>query len=276
MRSSVSKVPRSVTWSAPFDKPHLVNDHVHVWRFALDLEQSALQVLWSFLSEEERLRTGRFQFVVHRERFIAARGILRLILALYENRESVDLHIGYGVHGKPYLVGVCGASDLHFNLSHSAGLAVLAVGCNGELGVDLERVDFKIDVDQIASRLFSPQEVMTLQALPADRRHELFFLFWPRKEAYIKALGVGLSGQSDTLLMSGASEIVGAKWWRCDLDFGPSYVGALVVRSEPSRLVQLDLDLAGMKFLLNRPLGFTASAGKVPPADWSGLPDRSE
>jgi 4'-phosphopantetheinyl transferase len=95
---------------------------------------------------------------------------------------------------------------LNFNLSHSAGLALYAFARDQEVGVDVERVRFDIEHEQIAERFFSPYERSVLRSLPAEEKAETFFACWTRKEAFIKAHGEGLSlplDQFDVSLASG-------------------------------------------------------------------------
>jgi 4'-phosphopantetheinyl transferase len=238
-------MPQEPSWPAALAMPALSSHQVHLWRFGVDdLEQAARERLWNILSEEERARADRFRFAIHRNRFIASRGILRDILARYTNQAPEDLCVAYGSWGKPYIVNRQSPSELKFNLSHSGALALLAVCQHLELGVDLERIDEETPFEQIATRLFSSGENTALRECPVARRRELFFQFWTRKEAYVKACGVGLSkelGDFEVLLPPGISTVC-AGCWLCDVSISAGYACTLVVSGKPCEILQLNFD----------------------------------
>jgi 4'-phosphopantetheinyl transferase len=168
-----------------------LSDHeVHVWHWALELPPERLAVLERWLSPDERERAARFLFDRHRTAFIAARGTLRELLGKYLGCGPGEVVFSYSSYGKPSLASP--ASTLHFNLSHSGGVAAAAFTTACELGVDVERVDRKVDL-AVADSYFSPYEIERLQALPAGERPDAFFRIWTRKEAFVKAQGQGLS-----------------------------------------------------------------------------------
>jgi 4'-phosphopantetheinyl transferase len=168
-------------------------DEVHVWRAALDFSESRVEVLQRVLTEDERNRAGRFYFQKDRNRFIVARSTLRTILGKYLDANPEQIRFHYGQYGKPRLAEQLQKSGLLFNLSHSHNMALAAVTCHREIGVDLELIRSGLADEQIAERFFSPREVHALRALPKSMQDEAFFNCWTRKEAYIKARGEGLS-----------------------------------------------------------------------------------
>jgi len=149
-------------------------------------------VLAQFLSPDEQLRASRFHFQRDRDRFIAARGILRVILGRYVAAPPDQLTISYGPRGKPFLAGREGGS-LRFNLSHSHGLALYALVLDRNVGIDVEALRTLRDAEQIAERFFSPLERAEFRSLPQDQKQHGFFFCWTQKEAFIKAVGDGLS-----------------------------------------------------------------------------------
>ena len=205
-------------------------NEVHVWRAALNLTAVDLNRLRDTLCPEERARAARFRFARDRDHFIAGRGVLRNILAGYLRREPARLHFSYGQFGKPALASNCGADDLRFNLSHSDGLGLFAFARLREVGVDVERVDPCIEVDQLVERFFSPHEIHNLHTLPRDAQLEAFFLCWTRTEAYLKACGEGLvgSGSFNLLLAQGEAACAvrcrNSLWSLLPLRPAPSYV----------------------------------------------------
>ena len=127
-------------WGLPPSDLALSSDHIHVWCASLDQPASCVQQFAQSLSADERVRAERFHFEQHRNRFIAGRGLLRMILSYYTGIEPSRLQFCYGSRDKPALVETSGGGTLRFNLSHSQGLALYAVTRNREIGVDLERI----------------------------------------------------------------------------------------------------------------------------------------
>ena len=201
-----------VLWNeAPFGlKP--VDGDVHVFSARLDVPAKRLEELVQWLSDDERIRAKRFHLERDRRRFIAGRGTLREILAALLNVNPASLLFSYGEFGKPQIAAPVAAHSLHFNLAHSESIAVYATAKH-ELGVDVECIREMDEAEQIASRFFSPREKGCLLALPAEQRMGVFFNCWTRKEAYLKAIGLGLDDcleQIEVSLAPGeAAELLG-------------------------------------------------------------------
>ncbi len=179
-----------------------IGDEIHVWHAALDRDEKTLAQLESSLSREEKTRADRFHFANDRNRFVAARGQLRELLGKYLRQAPASLEFSYGKHGKPFLPGETASSELSFNLSHSASLAVYAIAKGRNLGIDVEHVRPESAGEDIARRFFSAREVSDLQSLPAEARVEGFFHCWTRKEAYLKATGMGLQIALDSFAVN--------------------------------------------------------------------------
>lgn len=184
-------------WHAPPADLALTDDSIHVWRTSLDLSPAHLQRLQQTLAPDEANRAARFHFERDRRHFIVARGVLRDILSRYLGTEPGQLRFSYTEYGKPALLGAPGRETLNFNVSHSHGMALYAVTRGREIGVDIEHIREDFECEQIAERFFSSQENEVLRALPAEVKHVAFFNCWTRKEAYIKAIGEGLSHPLD-------------------------------------------------------------------------------
>lgn len=243
---------RCLHWRPPPLEPTLGGDEVHVWQICLDLAPAQVQALRLTLAAEELARVLRFRFQRDRERFIAARGLLRAILGWYLGMEPGQVRFCYGPQGKPHLVGERGQETLRFNLAHSADLALLAVTRGREVGVDVEEVQPQFDWAPLADQFFCPQEVTTLRTLPGAKQVEAFFACWTRKEAYLKARGDGLAqfgarthsaarmplarsevslapGQPDAPLWVEGYADESSRWALIDLKPLSGYVGALAV-----------------------------------------------
>jgi len=220
----------------------LGDNEVHVWRASLELPAPRVQALQHDLSEEELERAERFHFQRHRNHFIVARGLLRTILGRYLKTEPRRLRFHYGPKGKPELAGKAGQRALHFNVSHSHELALYAITHGREIGVDVERIRPDVASEKIAERFFSPREAGTLRELPAEVRQEAFYTCWTRKEAYLKAIGEGITlrldqfevsvtpGEPAILLNINGDPKEASYWSLKELDPGPGFVGALAVK----------------------------------------------
>ncbi len=172
-----------------------LTDEVHLWSEVVDVRDD-LQVLTEQLDAAEAARAGRFQFERDRIRFIARRTFLRQVLAGYLGVAPARVRYLISARGRPELAS---SSGIAFSASHSDGLAVVAVAVDRHVGVDLERVRPMPEALDLADRVCSPAESAHLRiAAPADR-DELFLRLWTRKEAYVKALGAGLSMSLDAI-----------------------------------------------------------------------------
>jgi 4'-phosphopantetheinyl transferase len=222
----------------------LESGEVHVWRAHLYEEPEALAVSRSILAPDERARADRFHFERDRVRFIVARSALRRILNRYLNISPAEIGFSYNQYGKPVLSAEAGEPRLRFNVSHSHECALYAITRDGEVGVDIEFVREDFASLEIAERFFSPREIEMLRRLPEELRTEAFFNCWTRKEAYIKALGEGLSHPLDKFVVSLApGEPVSllshddlpqepARWSWVELLPGEGYAAALAFEGE--------------------------------------------
>ncbi len=231
-------------WSLPPEHLVLGDGEVHVWQAGLELVASEIQSLFDLLSADERDRAARFHFPRDRNRFIIARGRLRSLLSRYLGVAPNQLEFDYSPYGKPALSEGCGGGSLRFNLSHSHKLALYVVARHREVGIDVEYRRADLADEEIARRFFSPREVSTLLALPAEMRLEAFFNCWTRKEAYIKARGEGLSlplDQFDVTLAPGEAAALirtlgdpqeASRWSLAQIFPGPGYSAALAVEGQ--------------------------------------------
>lgn len=159
---------------------------IDVWRYSLN---QVFTQGYELLSREEQQRADRFYFSHHRRRFIVAHSVLRLILAQYANTSAQDLQFSSNKYGKPDLEN---SHQLQFNLSHSGDWALLAVGKQYPIGIDLEQFSHR-SYEGIAEQLFSDEECRALKRINSFLRPLVFFNIWAQKEAFIKACGLGLS-----------------------------------------------------------------------------------
>jgi 4'-phosphopantetheinyl transferase len=163
--------------------------HVDVFWADLDAAARGLPRWIDLLDGNETARAARFRFERDRHRYIACHGILRVLLARHIDRAPADLRFDVTGHGKPMLRD----SALRFNISHSHQFALFAISRDVTVGCDIELQDERFLAENIPEHFFSPAEIAELNALPQADRLAAFFAGWTRKEAYIKARGLGLS-----------------------------------------------------------------------------------
>lgn len=221
-------------WSSAPPLLSLTAGEVHVWRHRLEQPPELQETFLRTLAEDERTRANRFHFDKHRRHFVAGRGFLRALLARYLNITPEEVQFAYGPYGKPVLNGEHRENALRFNASHSGDWAVYAFVQDHEVGVDVEHIKADFETEGIAERFFSALEVQTLYALADEEKPAAFFRCWTRKEAYIKALGSGLSHPLDSFDVTFApgepAALSRAEGWSLfDLDVAPEYAAALAL-----------------------------------------------
>lgn len=178
-----------------------------MWTVSLDLDEREIRACEAVLSPDEAARAARFVLPVHRTRFVAARGVLRTILSRYTGTEPGRIELSYGPHGKPRLAPASAPHGIQFNVSHAGNRALVAVTTGRGVGVDIESIGTRAREAHIARRFFTPGEDRALRSADESARPALFAAFWARKEACIKASGLGLLLSLDSFDVSaGARE----------------------------------------------------------------------
>jgi len=180
-------------WKLPPRDLTLSLQDVHVWLVSLNQPNDYVQQLLGSLSAEEPSRGDRFIFKRDRRRFITSHGILRMILSNYTGIDPAQLEFSYEPNGKPYLSKEFNPSNIRFNLSHSNELAICGVTRDREIGVDLEYIRPIPELEKLASKYFSNDKRDLFEIIPEGQKMECFFTTWTSMEAYLKALGVGLT-----------------------------------------------------------------------------------
>jgi 4'-phosphopantetheinyl transferase len=230
------------TWTQAPAALSLQSGEVHVWRVALEQPEQVVQRFRTTLEPDELYRADRFHFEKDRRGFVVSRGFLRAVLGRYLSANPDALRFCYGHYGKPGLDGDHKHSALRFNMSHSRSVALVAVIETRELGVDVEYIRADFASEDIARRFFSPREVAAFNALPVEQRVAAFFRCWTRKEAYIKAIGRGLSqpldgfdvtlGPAEPAALLRADDDDASRWSLSDIDAGENYAAALVIEGQ--------------------------------------------
>lgn len=242
-KTSIQSFPPASTWTSSPAFLDLESHQVDIWRAPLELPADSLQTLEATLSADEIQRADRFSIQGDKDRFIAAHGCLRDILARYHHWEPGQLTFTANDHGKPALSTVPSERSMDFSLSHSNDFALVAVTWGRKVGVDLERIRQGISAQVIARQYFSRSEFVELLGLPSEQREVGFFNCWTRKEAYIKAQGLGLLLALDSFDVSlDPNEPVNLRatrpdpqeadrWTLLSLEVSPDYAAALAVEA---------------------------------------------
>jgi 4'-phosphopantetheinyl transferase len=218
---------------------------VQVWQLAISDALPYLQTLQSFLSDAEQARAQRFVTQALTDNFICTRGVLRYLLSRYTGIAAGELAFSEGPHGKPFLMKDNVPSLMHFNVSHSGNGAVYAFSLDAEVGVDIEDTTRTTEVMAIAERFFTADEVKALKGLQKERRRDYFFYLWTRKEAFLKAIGKGLTQALDSVDVCGLQIINnGQQWMLSSLDVARPYCicVASIAGTERVALAPLRLD----------------------------------
>lgn len=222
----------------------LEDQDLHVWIVDLRRVVTLDEQLNSVLSEDELKRSRRFRVSRDRRRFLVARSFLRTLIGKYLVEDPQSIRFEYNNFGKPSLPG----ENLSFNLSHSNNLILFGLAQHEALGVDVERINPDFGTQKIAKRFFSPYEIEELNCLPVDQQVIGFFNCWTRKEAFIKALGHGLSIPLKSFDVSLApfepariiairtAHRTGDGWKLYSFEPAPGYVGAICAKEPDRRL----------------------------------------
>ena len=173
---------------------------VDVW--AVDLDTKELAHYEAFLSVDEQERASRFRFERDRHRYIVGRGCLRYLVGQYLAISPAKIVFAYNDYGKPYLRAQPEQPDLRFNVTHSQQFALLGLTWGRRLGVDIEVIRPFADLADLVSRFFAPEEVSVWKTVQPAQQIEAFLYGWTRKEAFIKAIGDGLSYPLDQFVVS--------------------------------------------------------------------------
>lgn len=199
----------SVNWRTELPELSGGADCVDLWLVRSDDPAFDTPVFWDVLSSAERERAGRFHFEKDRRSYRVTHAAKRLLLGFYLKRHPESLEFGIGEWGKPFLEGT--ESSLRFNLSHSKGMTLIGISQEKELGVDVELFQPVDRMEPIFERFASPEERRYFKLAQGQTANAGFALtrWWVGKEAFIKAVGRGLSlGLSEFSIDSFADENV--------------------------------------------------------------------
>ncbi len=230
----------------------LPDNEVHVWQASTAGAEERHARFAALLSPDERTRAQRFYFEADRARFILVRGMLRRLLGRYTRIDPAQVEFSYGEFGKPE-VKFAGGVPLRFSVSHSGDVALFAFTGWRRVGVDVERVRAMSDTERFAAQLFAASESALLSAVGQEKSRSAFFQLWTAKEAFLKAVGMGLTMPLDRVevelredeslrLAALDGDVHEAQRWQLGrIDSGPEYKAALVVEGQGCRVLPREL-----------------------------------
>ncbi len=212
---------------------------IDLWLEELAVTDEEYRYYWSLLDKNEQGKALRFVQTMHGRRYVASHGKLRLILAEYLGMPSGKIGYAEQAFGKPVIVVDGLEHDIKFNLAHSYNKMLVAVGLDGNIGVDIEVWNDRIDAVSVANICFAEAERRFWNGLPESRKNAFFYRLWTRKESFVKAVGVGLGLDVSRVVSStvGATRFLSVPegygfagdWALVDLDFGSGVSAALTV-----------------------------------------------
>lgn len=213
-----------------------MSERIQIWSVPLQVSDRMVAAYSQCLCEEEKIRAARFRFDADRRRFVVARGVLRHLLAEQLGCEAISLTFDYGQYGKPKTASSTSACHFHFNLSHSGEIAVCVLGGDRTVGIDIEQVRPIQRLGGMMERCLVNAEKAQVTSGSVDQQARTFLQYWTCKEAYLKAIGLGLAQPMTTVEIDLASHRLvtvpqqcAAGWALHSLDLPEGYVGALVI-----------------------------------------------
>jgi 4'-phosphopantetheinyl transferase len=232
-------------WPSLDRPPEIAAGELHVWRARTDELAPRVEQLRSELPPDELERSHRFRIPADQARFIVARALTRRLIRHYLGWGESPFEFSVGPIGKLHLPA---PEPLKFNATHSGHMVLVAISRDADVGVDVEHLRSLPKFQELAERYYCPQEIATLNTLPAELKQRAFFLAWTRKEALLKGVGKGLTfplcdvevtltpGEPARLLQFGDVAGDAAPWRLVHLEPGEEYVGAVAVAHEVSAL----------------------------------------
>jgi 4'-phosphopantetheinyl transferase len=213
-------------WQTAPENLGLENDQIHVW--LVNFAEATAADFEPIISADERVRANRFRFAKDRNNFIIGRGFLRKIIGNYLQINPSQIEFEYNQFGKPFL-----SSNLKFNLSHSGNLALLAVGLDFEIGVDIEQKNGAFIDDGMILHCLTANEKSHFYSLPKNEKITFFFDCWTTKEAYLKAYSFGLSVEPNQIE---TAELLQSDFAFPRLPVIDGYSSALTIQSQTSQI----------------------------------------
>lgn len=217
-----------------------LNNEIDIWQIDVSSNLSRIDDLLNILEPQEIIRANKYLKESSRNRFIISRGSLRSILSGYLKQPAESLRFRLAANNKPFIADL-GIDELHFNLSDSADKILIAVA-RSPVGIDIELVKPNFRYHDILSNNFSIPEAEYIKLCD---NHKRFFLLWTRKEAILKATGIGLTDHLKQIpslngehLMDGNLLATNANWRLSSFEASGDYVATIA----------MDIPLCNLRF----------------------------
>lgn len=240
-----------LSWQNCPSRLSISQSEIHIWRVDLDCVNYNAEKHFSLLSSEEVKHCNQFVFLRDRYRYQVTHGMKRIILASYLDCDPQCLCFEAGKYGKPAITSLHNSLNIQFNISHSHNIILMAMTIENTLGIDIEYHLKKISIDNLSEFLFSPMEKQTFLALKSQpEKTEAFFRYWTRKEAYLKAKGIGLIADLSNISVDmhalptddwlKVSTLEKVEWKLFTLNVGQFYSASVVATSQQKELFSYD------------------------------------
>ncbi|ADG93868.1 4'-phosphopantetheinyl transferase [Arcobacter nitrofigilis DSM 7299] len=212
----------------------LFNNNVHIWKIEIDKISEDIYKYSELLTPDELNRANKYRISNKKKAYITTRITLKILLKYYLDNDSYSITLYKNNYGKIYIKG----SNLYFNISHSTDMSIITFSRNNEIGIDLENMNCDSNIIDISTRYFTKRERLWIKNLALEKQKEAFIYCWVRKEAYIKALGLGLSIPLDSfhVIPQNTKEIPIdnfqiKEWFLYPLNISTQYLGAMCIQS---------------------------------------------
>ena len=214
--------------------------NVVVWMAQVSTSQDALPSLESCLDAQDRERAGRFHFPEDRARHVLGRALVRKILGHYLSQSPEKIDLACTDRGRPYFPG---DETMRFSITHARDLVAVALTARARVGIDIEYMERKLHLKELAERILSAEDFREFEALPEEEKVAAFFRVWTRKEAYLKATGEGITDALKKISVSLRAEEIGtiadarekdgARNWRMhSLSLPANYMGCVACEAD--------------------------------------------
>jgi 4'-phosphopantetheinyl transferase len=224
-------------------REHL-DGNVVVWMAEVSASRDALRFLEPYLDAQDRERAARFHFAEDRARYVLGRALVRNILGRYWSQTPETIELASTERGQLYF------SDdeaMRFSITHAHNLVAVALTANARVGIDIEYMERKLNLEGLGERILSAEDFRVFQVLPDRVMVPTFFRIWTRKEAYLKGTGEGITDALKEITVSMHTEEIGtisdardeadAKKWRMhSLALPENYLGCVACDDAAKRV----------------------------------------
>jgi 4'-phosphopantetheinyl transferase len=217
---------------------------IHLWSAHTDPENDPAINVSALLSLDEQARAERYIVAKARRQFVEVRGLLRILLGAYLQRDPASLEFIYSANGKPSLSATSSGESVQFNVSHSQTQVLYAFSADQAIGVDIEGVNPLISYIDLAHRICTPKEQRVFDQLPPSQQAQAFYKIWTRKEALVK-LGGDRLYEKLSIFEVPAHATACSYWiqaedrriWLQDLELVEGFEGAIALSTPPEHII---------------------------------------